>query len=128
MNHATYPSTLFDVIQILLYWDGWHAREQRSTDLKDTRRFAGEKSEEAGDDAMEEMPDLDDAEIANATVKIQAGFRGMMARKGVKETTLDTKDAAPDDGGGHAEGKALSNRRKMRKLLLLHVATVQTKG
>ena len=122
MNHATYPSTLFDVIQM-----GWLAREQRSTDLKDTRRFAGEKSEEAGDDAKEEMPDLDDAEVANATVKIQAGFRGMMARKGVKETTLDTKDAAPD-GGGDAEGKALSNRRKMRKLLLLHVATVQTKG
>ena len=106
---------------------GWLARELRSTDLKDTRRFAGEKSEEAGDDAKEEMPDLDDAEVANATVKIQAGFRGMMARKGVKETTLDTKDAAPD-GGGDAEGKALSNRRKMRKLLLLHVATVQTKG
>ena len=100
-------------------------RAQRSTDLKDTRRFAGEKSEEAGDDAKEELPDLDNPEVANATVKIQAGFRGMMARKGVKETT---KDAAAEGGGHDAEGKALSNRRKMRKLLLLHVATVQTKG
>ena len=37
------------------------------------------------------------------------------------------ESAVADKEGGQAEGKALSVRKKMRKLLLLHVATVKTK-
>ena len=79
------------------------AREKPCTDLKDTRRFAEGKSGEA--EKGEEVPASEKAESAAAEAA-----------------------AAPEGGGHDAEGKALSNRRKMRKLLLLHVATVQTKG
>ena len=43
----------------------------------------------------EEMPDLNAKDVQDATLKIQAGFRGMKVRKALKE-----------DGKGEAEGEA----------------------
>ena len=52
--------------------------------------------EDTNGDEEEEMPDLADPDVANATMKIQAGYRGMRARKEVKDMKKDkTKDEEP---------------------------------
>ena len=49
----------------------------------------------------EELPDLADKDVQDATLKIQAGFRGMMARKAMKT------DAAPEESAGNGGNGAM---------------------
>ena len=59
----------------------------------------------AAPEEEEEMPDLEAKDVQDATLKIQAGFRGMMARKQLKGDKDEggEGDAAGDAAGGAAE-------------------------
>ena len=88
-------------VKIQAGFKGMKARKE----VQDMKKMDGKSSQDeaensGGKDAEEEIDiDLEDPEVGEAAVKIQAGFRGMQARKEVSEKKTDSVPDSSMKGG-----------------------------
>ena len=65
-------------------------RDEESEEESESEESESESEEEEIQKEEEDLPDLEDEDVAMATMKIQAGYRGMRARKEVREKRKET--------------------------------------
>ena len=80
-------------------------KKEESVSAESESESEEESSENEKEEEDEKLPDLEDEDVAQATMKIQAGYRGMRARKEVREKRKEISEAHEGEGeeGGEEE-------------------------